>query len=155
MFRFSVILHFLSWIPVNSSPPGAAYMRQQIESALVQIMACHLLGAKPLSKPMLSYCQLDPYKQISVKFQSKYKTFHPGKRIWKYCLRNDGQFVQGEMTYRNWYQDWGHCGVTNDLESSPQPFALGLWWAIQVVGDTTMTEIEVSISILSWCLKSY
>ena len=61
------------------------------------------------------------------------------------------------LSYRNWYQDFGHCGVTNDLGSSPQPsgFALGLWWASQVVGDTTMTEIEVSISILSWCLKTY
>ena len=44
-----------------------------------------------------------------------------------------------------------------DLGSSPQPEgeARGLWWASQVVGDTTMTEIEVSISILSWCLKTY
>ena len=25
-----------------------------------------------------------------------------------------------ELSYRNWYQDWGHCGVTNDLGSSPQ-----------------------------------
>ena len=31
----------------------------------------------------------------------------------------------------------------------------GLWWVSQVVGDTTMTEIEVSISILSWWLKAY
>ena len=30
---------------VNSSPPSAAYMRQWIRSALVQIMACHLSGA--------------------------------------------------------------------------------------------------------------
>ena len=29
------------------------------------------------------------------------------------------------------------------------------WEAHQVVSDTTMTEIEVSISILSWCLKAY
>ena len=36
-----------------STLPGAAYMRQGIESALVQIMACRLLDAKPLSKPML------------------------------------------------------------------------------------------------------
>ena len=27
------------------------------------------------------------------------------------------------ISYRNWYQDWGHCGVTNDLGSSPQPKA--------------------------------
>ena len=25
------------------------------------------------------------------------------------------------LSYRNWYQDWGHCCVTNDLGSSPQP----------------------------------
>ena len=43
-------------------------MRQQIGSALVQIMACRLFGAKPLSKPMLGYCQLDPREQTSVKF---------------------------------------------------------------------------------------
>ena len=35
----------------NSSPPSAAYLRQWIGSALVQIMACRLFGAKPLSKP--------------------------------------------------------------------------------------------------------
>ena len=44
----------------NSSTPRAAYMRQWIGSALVQIMACRLFGAKPLSKPMLGFSQLDP-----------------------------------------------------------------------------------------------
>ena len=37
----------------------AAYMHQWIGSAMVQIMDCRLFGAKPLSKPMLGYCQLD------------------------------------------------------------------------------------------------
>ena len=45
---------------VNSSPPSTAYMCQWIGSALVQIIACRLFGAKPLSKPILGYCQLDP-----------------------------------------------------------------------------------------------
>ena len=51
---------------INSSPPSAAYMRQWIGSALVQIMACRLFGTKPLSKPMLGYCLLDPWEQTSV-----------------------------------------------------------------------------------------
>ena len=35
----------------------------------------------------------------------------------------DGRLTWNEkgVSYRNWYQDWGHCGVTNDLGSSPQP----------------------------------
>ena len=37
----------------NSSSPSAAYMRQWIGSALVQILARRLFGAKQLSKPML------------------------------------------------------------------------------------------------------
>ena len=40
---------------INSSPPSAAYMRQWIGSALVQIKACRLFGAKPLSKPFLNF----------------------------------------------------------------------------------------------------
>ena len=51
---------------LNASPPSAAYMRQWIGSALVQIMACRLFGAKPLSKPMLHCCQLGRYELISV-----------------------------------------------------------------------------------------
>ena len=42
------------------SSPIAAYMCQWIGSALGQIMACRLCGTKPLSKPMLVYCQLNP-----------------------------------------------------------------------------------------------
>ena len=38
-------------------------------------MACRLFGAKLLPELMLSYCQLDPWEQTSVKFESKYKIF--------------------------------------------------------------------------------
>ena len=31
-------------------------------------MACRLVGTKPLSEPMLEYCQLDPWEPTSVKF---------------------------------------------------------------------------------------
>ena len=30
-------------------------------------MACHQVGAKPLSEPMLEYCLFEPKEQISVK----------------------------------------------------------------------------------------
>ena len=48
-------------------------IKMLIGSALDQIMACRLFGAKPLSK-------------------------HSQKWIWKYRLRNGGHFVQGEMS---------------------------------------------------------
>ena len=81
----------------NSSSLSAAYIRQWIVSALVQIMACRLCGAKPSSEPMLDYYQLDPLEQSPMKFKSKYKLFHSWKCIWKYRLWFSGHFVQGEM----------------------------------------------------------
>ena len=54
--------------------------------ALVQVMACHLFGTKPLPEPMLAYCQLDSWKQISVKFESKFYHFHSSNYIWDHCL---------------------------------------------------------------------
>ena len=47
--------------------PSAAYMRHWIRSVLVQIMACRLVGAKPLPKPVLGYSQMDCKEQNSAK----------------------------------------------------------------------------------------
>ena len=80
----------------NSPLPGAAYMCQWNGPALVQIMACRLFGAKPLPEPMLTYYQLDPKEQISVKFESRYKKIVQ-KTPWNYRRRNGGHFLQAEM----------------------------------------------------------
>ena len=60
---------------LNSSPPSAAYIRQSTGSALLQVMACRLFGAKPLPELVLANCQLDSWKQISVKIESEYTIF--------------------------------------------------------------------------------
>ena len=39
----------------NSSSPSAAYMRRWTRSALVHVMACRLIGAKPLLEPVPIY----------------------------------------------------------------------------------------------------
>ena len=42
---------------------------------------CRLFGAKPSSKRMLTYCQLDPQGLTSVKFQTKFKCFHSIRNV--------------------------------------------------------------------------
>ena len=44
--------------------------------SLIQIMACRLFGEKPLSEPMPVYCWSGPWKQVSVKLESKHSNFH-------------------------------------------------------------------------------
>ena len=45
-----------AFFPINSLRQSDVYMHHQPRPSLVQIMACHLAGAKPLSEPMLVYC---------------------------------------------------------------------------------------------------
>ena len=40
--------------------PGDEYMCIRTGPSLIQVMACRLFGAKSLTKPMVTYCQLDP-----------------------------------------------------------------------------------------------
>ena len=52
-------------------------MRQGSGSALVQVKACRLFGAKPLPEPMLAFCQLDSWEQISTGILSfSFKKIH-------------------------------------------------------------------------------
>ena len=74
------LLHVIQM--VNSFPPRATYMHQWSGSALVQLMACCLYGAKPLPEPMLAYCQSDSWQQISVKLELEFCYFHSRKCIW-------------------------------------------------------------------------
>ena len=46
-------------------------------------MACCLYDTKPLPELMMTFCQLDPWEQISVKFDN----FHTSKWIQKYYLQ--------------------------------------------------------------------
>ena len=85
--------HFKCFL--NSSPPSATYMNQWTGSALVQVMAWRLFGAKPLPEPMLTYCQLYPREQISVKVELEFYHFHSGKCIWKCCLPEWRPFCPG------------------------------------------------------------
>ena len=66
---------------------------------LVQIMPCRLFCAKTLPETMLTYCQLDPQEQTSVRYGTKYKMFSSWKWIWKWRLRNG---VQGGMGMGVW-----------------------------------------------------
>ena len=49
--------------------------------SLVQIMACRLVGAEPLSESVLKYFLLNPQEQISVQFNQNSYIFIPENAI--------------------------------------------------------------------------
>ena len=80
---------------INSFLPGDAWMRQWTGSSLVHIMPCHLFCAKPLPEPILAYCQLKSWEQISMKLELEFYHFHSWKYIWKGRLPNWRTFCPG------------------------------------------------------------
>ena len=60
-------------------------------------MACRLFGAKPLPEPMLAYCHLDSWEQISVKFESEFNhiIFIQENAFENVICQNGGYFVKG------------------------------------------------------------
>ena len=84
----SVTLWFVNTYPCLGHLPLVLHiqcMRQSTGLALAQIMSCRLLGAKPLSKPMLGYCQLGPWEQIAVNFYLKISS----AKWWPFCPGGD------------------------------------------------------------------
>ena len=94
-----------------ASMTKSSYIHQYNIPTLVQIMACRLFSTKPISEPMLAYCQLDPWEQSSVKFLSKFKYFHSRKCVWE-CLENGGPFVSASMCYSmDQAHIWTNAGI--------------------------------------------
>ena len=58
---------------VNSLLPIATIRYHGSGLALDSVMACHLVSAKPLQEPIMTYCPLDYYGQDSVKVWWKQK----------------------------------------------------------------------------------
>ena len=106
---------------VNSLRPSDACMHHRTRPSLVKIMAHHLIGAKPLSVPMMVYChrQMDPWEHISVEFESKYNNFHWIKLVWKCCLQSNVYFALGSMCWvvpgihSGVYEHWHRYGVAS------------------------------------------
>ena len=66
-------------------------------------MACRLFGAKPLPEPVMTYCQLDPYKWIPVKFKPENRTFQSWKCIWKWWPFWSGEDELIKFSQHGWY----------------------------------------------------
>ena len=67
----------------DSLRPSNAYMRHQTRPSSVQVMASRLLGTKPLSEPILVYCQLNQMQEIILK---KMNLIMPSVNWWPFCF---------------------------------------------------------------------
>ena len=98
--------------------PLVPHMCQWTGPSWVQVMTCHLFGTKPLPEPMLAYCQLDSWEQISVKFESEFYHFLSRKCIWICRLpKIEAILSRGRLVNI----DSGNGLVPGSTESLPEP----------------------------------
>ena len=74
-------------------------MRQWIGSALDQVMACRLFGAKTLPEPVLAYCQLDPWEFVWNSNGNSTIFFFQENAFEVVFCQNGGHFAEGEISY--------------------------------------------------------
>ena len=93
----------------------AANMRQWIASALVQIMACRLLGSKSLYKPVLGYCQLDVRHKLQWNC-NKIQNFHSQNTSETIIFETAATLSMGyesiTVLQSNNARDWGAVSVS-------------------------------------------
>ena len=136
---------------VNSSPPSAAYMRQWTGPSLVQVMACRLFDAEPLPEQMLIYCQLDPWEQVSVKFNQNfclsYKKMHfkmPSAKMaailsrgrWVNILRPRQMAATSWRHFQMHFLEW-KCMIFDKI-------------SMDFVGQGSINNIPALVQIMAW-----
>ena len=133
----------------NSMRLSDAYMRQYILPTLGLKMACRLFGAKPLSEPILPYCQLDHEEHISVKFYLKNQNFSFKEMPLKLSSAKRRPFISTQYDkYRSHYNSGSPVNIqgfptssspclyrctmmTSSMETFPHywPFVRGIHWS--------------------------
>ena len=107
----------LVMVLLNSSPPSASYMRQWIGSVLVQIMACRIFGANPLSKLMLGFYQLDKLRnKLQWYFSQKSKFF-----IQENAFENVVCEMAAILSRKRWVKVWRQNAYPAHLYHSSSP----------------------------------
>ena len=71
-------------------------------------MARHLTGAKPLSKPMMDYCQLDSWEQISVNSIICIQE-NAFENVWK---------MAAILSLPQWVNSWVTPGINEQIDSA-------------------------------------
>ena len=93
----SIILFKPKWVSHVTHWGWVTHIYASLDlSSLVRVMACRLFGAKPLPKPMFTFCQMVS-RTFLMTFPSKFESFHAIKSIWKCRLQNVGHFVLSSM----------------------------------------------------------
>ena len=80
-------------------------------SSLVQVMACHLFGAKPLPERMLAYYQLDPWEQLKGNLNQNTKLFID-EDAFQNIFCKVAAILSGGMSKKNAWNSYQSCEPT-------------------------------------------
>ena len=102
---------------------GADQRKHQSSASLAFVRGIHRVPVNSPHKGLVTR-KMFPFDDIIIKFQSKYKTSHLRKCIWKCCLWNDSHFVWNCFWTRqaNLYPHMMHWYWSSLLQTMARPF---------------------------------
>ena len=78
---------------------NAILRRRIFLSSWIQVLACRLLGTKPLPTSMLMSCELGTQEQTTTKYELKYVNISFKKMHWQCRLQNSSVFAWPQRVY--------------------------------------------------------
>ena len=120
-------------------------------------MARCLFGAKPLSEPLITYCQSEPKEHISMKYYFKFKIFHSRKCTRKFRLWNDVHFVSASPCFNSltpgkfeWNVRYLIFQIISVIDGWGISCELTLRWMSLDLTDDKSTLVQV----MAWCRQA-
>ena len=135
-----------------SFPPSAAYMHQLTGPILVQVMAWHRIGAKPLPEPMLIVFSIGPlesnFSEIQIRIQNfSFMKMHLKISSAKWCLLWPGAMLSQDNVYDHnvlvtdilhlaamAYYQYSRCGTSFRRLVRTHLFEVFVWSEFQIEG---------------------
>ena len=143
---------------LGASLESALY--HKIQSSLAKVMVCCVLGSKPLPEPMLIYCQFNPSKQNSLKFESNTRILTQENALkmlsakwWPFCVSfhvSISPMPTKKKEKQICFHATRNCGFKLVPKSVKQKYSVNICAVSAVQCKTTKTTQSAKCSTASW-----
>ena len=136
-YKIQIFKDCIHWVIFNctkytvySMRLSDAYTGQKPNPSLVQIMACFLFCAKPLSQRMMENCKLNPWEQTSVKSYAKFVYFLSRQDVFE----NNVCETAAKVSWPDWVYHEIRVVIRNRLRSNGTSIPyIGTMWHSSLV----------------------
>ena len=122
-------------------------------------MACRLIGAKPLSEPMLEYCWLDPWNKLQWNFNRNSESFIQ-ENVFESVVCEMAAILSRPQCVKIWALEYSMQSRSGPPFTNDFSIAIQIWWKFHFAITLIFTRrsvqnfAHVMTAVLSWHVQN-